>query len=231
MGTYLIIVKADRVVFMGGAGQMREIITLNQSKTEKVIMSPCERYVLTYSPGADVCFTVWNFQMAEIIREFDYFQGETENTYKWSFDGEYLAKQFKNEKEKEDGTVKVKTGISVYKLPIMTLLEDSDGVKKSITVDNIHQWEWVNTRNLLVYISKPEEEQENVDPMIGFITIPTRKTIGVVPLRGATELKMFQHPQGKYMAVQNMYLKQKFPKCAVEVFNLQDALNVPHVPI
>jgi translation initiation factor 3 subunit B len=61
LGTYLIIIKADRVVFMGGSGNMREIITLAQSKADKVIMSPCERYVLTYSPQADVCFTVWNF--------------------------------------------------------------------------------------------------------------------------------------------------------------------------
>jgi nitrous oxide reductase accessory protein NosL len=96
--------------------------------------------------------------MAEIIREFDYFQGEKEDTYKWSHDGEYLCKQYRTEKEKEDGTLKVKTGLSVYKLPAMTLLEDSEGNKKSITVDNIHQWTWCTTRNLLIYITMPEEQ-------------------------------------------------------------------------
>ena len=50
MGTYLIVIKADKIVFMGGAGNMREIITLSTAKVTAVTMSPCERYVMTYSP-------------------------------------------------------------------------------------------------------------------------------------------------------------------------------------
>lgn len=90
-GTYLIIIKADKVVFYGG-GNMRIIITLKISKVHHVSMSPCERYVLTYSPMGDTAFTFWNFQLAEIIREFDIAPGETEKTYKWSHDGNYVAK-------------------------------------------------------------------------------------------------------------------------------------------
>lgn len=67
MGTYLIIIKADKVVFYGGKS-MRTIITLKISKVEKAIMSPCERYVLTYSPMGDNVYTIWNFQMASEIR-------------------------------------------------------------------------------------------------------------------------------------------------------------------
>jgi hypothetical protein len=33
-------------------------------------MSPCKKYFLTFSPMADVGFTIWNFQMVEVIREF-----------------------------------------------------------------------------------------------------------------------------------------------------------------
>jgi len=50
-------------------------------------MSPCEKYVLTWSPRGEVGFTVWNFQMVEIIREFDSERDEDSTTYKWSFDG------------------------------------------------------------------------------------------------------------------------------------------------
>jgi len=71
-GTYLIVIKADKVIFLGGAGEMRTIITLKMNKCHSVKMSPCERYVLSYTPTNDTCFTVWNFKMAEIIREFDY---------------------------------------------------------------------------------------------------------------------------------------------------------------
>ena len=40
----------------------------------------------------------------------------------WSHDGNYLAKKFKQDIAKEDGTNKVKTGVSVYQLPTMELI-------------------------------------------------------------------------------------------------------------
>mmetsp|Transcript_2108 Transcript_2108/g.2587 ORF Transcript_2108/g.2587 Transcript_2108/m.2587 type:complete len:87 (+) Transcript_2108:858-1118(+) len=86
-------------------------------------MSPCERYVVTYSPMGNFGFTVWNFQMVEIIREFQQEREETEHTYVWSHTGDYLAKKFVKEIEAEegDGEAKTKTGISVYELPSMQL--------------------------------------------------------------------------------------------------------------
>ena len=46
-------------------------------------MSPCEKYVLTWTPKGDVAYTVWNFQMVEVIREFDAEAEEDHTTYKW----------------------------------------------------------------------------------------------------------------------------------------------------
>lgn len=68
-GTYLILIKAEKILFLGGEN-MVPIITIPQSKVMHVSMSPCERYVLTYSPKGDSQFTVWNFQLVEPIREF-----------------------------------------------------------------------------------------------------------------------------------------------------------------
>jgi len=59
-GTYLILIKAEKILFLGGEN-MVPIITIPQSKVMHVSMSPCERYVLTYSPKGDSQFTVWNF--------------------------------------------------------------------------------------------------------------------------------------------------------------------------
>ena len=59
-GTYLILIKPDKVVFLGGK-EMTPIIVLPKNKVLSVKMSPCEKYVLTYSPMGDTCFTVWNF--------------------------------------------------------------------------------------------------------------------------------------------------------------------------
>lgn len=56
----MILIKPDQVVFLGGEA-MVPIITLPQAKVTAVKMSPCEKYVLCFSPMADVAFTVWNF--------------------------------------------------------------------------------------------------------------------------------------------------------------------------
>lgn len=96
MGTYLILIKPDKVIFLGGK-EMTPIIVLPKHKVISVKMSPCEKYVLTYSPMGDTGYTVWNFQMVEIIREFESEPGEDENTYQWSFDGNYIAKKFHSE--------------------------------------------------------------------------------------------------------------------------------------
>jgi len=121
-GTYLIIIKADKVVFYGGGGNMRTIITLKISKVTHVSMSPCERYVMTFSPMGERAYTVWNFQMAEPIIDFKYADLEDNTTYKWSHDGNYLAKQFVLEKDSGK-----KEGIVVYELPEMNRLKDEMG--------------------------------------------------------------------------------------------------------
>jgi len=56
----LIVIKPDKVIFLGGK-EISPIIVLPQQKVHCVKMSPCEKYVLTYSPLAEVGFTVWNF--------------------------------------------------------------------------------------------------------------------------------------------------------------------------
>ena len=128
-------------------------------------MSPCEKYVLTFSPLADVAFTVWNFQMVEIIRELPIADMENIDTYKWSSDGCFLAKKFKTELKKE-GTdeIKIKEGISVYELPSMQILQNNEGQKKSITIAGIREWEWAPTRNTLIYSCFFGEEEEDAAP-------------------------------------------------------------------
>lgn len=190
-GTYMIVIKADQVVFLGGES-MVPIITLPQAKVKNVKMSPCENYVLTFSPLADVAFTVWDFQMVEILRELPIADDEDTETYKWSMDGKFLAKKFRTELKKDDNSeVKVKEGISVYELPSMQILQNSEGQKKSITIPNIKEWCWAHNRNTLTYVcyetpeeveeygDEEEEEKKYVepatDPRIGFMNIPSRQ--------------------------------------------------------
>ena len=69
-GTYMILIKSDKVEFVGGS-DMKPILTINEPKVETIIFSPCERYVMVYSPKNDTPYAVWNFQTHEKIREFE----------------------------------------------------------------------------------------------------------------------------------------------------------------
>ena len=61
-GTYLIVIKPEKVQFLGGH-DMIPIITLDISKVDSVSMSPCERYVLCYAPMNDNAFSIWDFKL------------------------------------------------------------------------------------------------------------------------------------------------------------------------
>jgi len=56
------------------------------------LFSPCEKYILLYSPKKDMPYSVWNFMTLEKIREFEQNVGEDQNTFKWSYNGEFIAK-------------------------------------------------------------------------------------------------------------------------------------------
>ena len=53
-----------------------------------------------------------------------------ENTFKFSWDGSFVAKRIKN-------------GVSVYELPSMNMIVDPEkGKKSAIRVKNVSQFEW-----------------------------------------------------------------------------------------
>jgi hypothetical protein len=44
---------------------MKSIMTINEPKVEQVIFSPCETYLMVYSPKNDNPYAVWNFMTLE----------------------------------------------------------------------------------------------------------------------------------------------------------------------
>jgi WD40 repeat protein len=76
---------------------MKPILTINEPKVDSVSFSPCERYLLVYSPHSDLPYAIWNFQTLEKIREFDQSRGEDAHSFKWSFDGSFIAKIVRKE--------------------------------------------------------------------------------------------------------------------------------------
>jgi len=112
----------------------------------------------------------------------------------------------------------------VYTLPSMQLLVDSEGQKKSITVDGITDWEWCPNRNLVVFtsFSKTAEGSTQIDPKVGFLKIPERKVVSLKSMKNSESLKLVMHPQGFYLAIINEYLTKKSKQFSVELFDLND---------
>lgn len=64
---------------------------------ESAIISPCERYIISFSPKPRIgqgLYIVWNIENGEAIREFepDEHAEQNANLFKWSFDGNFIAK-------------------------------------------------------------------------------------------------------------------------------------------
>ncbi len=85
---------------------------------------------------------------------------------------------------------KVKTGVSVYSLPSMELIQTSDGVKKSITIEGVQDIMWAPNRNFFVYTAFPGENQH---PRVGFIEIPSRQTT-IKTFNNSQSFRLFFHP-------------------------------------
>jgi len=114
----------------------------------------------------------------------------------------------------------------------MQLLSTPEGTKKSITIQGLKDWKWCPNRNLLIYTTFFEEDDDTqMVPQIGFMKIPTRHVISVANIKDAETLKMYVHPQGSYLAVYNEFKHKKSTKYQVEVFDLNAGDNVPHQQI
>jgi len=204
-GTYLIVIKSDKVEFMGGS-QMTSIMTITEPKVEQVIFSPCEKYLMVYSPKNDLPYAVWNFMTLEKIREFDQVRDEHANTYQWSYDGKFIAKikkefvpieyseeEVKKQEEEREAFIQkreagdenaeepvfptetVKQFLAVYELPSMRMIEDSDGKLTSIYVEGLKEFLWAPNKNVLIHTSFPPGE--NVFPRISFTEVPSRRAL------------------------------------------------------
>jgi hypothetical protein len=66
----MILIKSDKVEFIGGRA-MEPILTIEEPKVETAKFSPCERYILLYTPLKDKPYQIWNFTELTMIRDFE----------------------------------------------------------------------------------------------------------------------------------------------------------------
>jgi len=133
----MILIKSDKVEFVGGSS-MQPVLTIPKPKVDTVVFSPCERYVLIYLPKNDNPYEIWNFVTKEFMRDFEQDNNEDAKTFKWSHDGNFIAKIEKKTKMVGEEEVE-KTYIRIYEIKDKEVVstEDSDGNKTPIPVNGL----------------------------------------------------------------------------------------------
>lgn len=155
--------------------------------------SPCENYLVTWSDeplanyqdspnpalrdtfGAEDegnSYVVWDVKSMRVLRTFPAVDSENpQNVFKWSPDDAYIAR------------CNVGTGISIYELPSMGLLD-----KKSIKIEGVQDFEWrpsAEKDNMLVYW---QPEVANLPAKVNLMAIPSREIIRSKNLFSVTDV-------------------------------------------
>ena len=112
----------------------------------------------------------------------------------------------------------------------MKMTKDSDGHPTSIYIDGVKDFQWTPHKNVIIHTSFPTGD--NVYPRITFLDMPSRRVLQIYSAKDSVELKLYQHPQGRYLAAMNKFQNKKQLKYNVELFetsNLQG--SIPHQQI
>lgn len=141
-----------------------------------------------------------------------------------------IAKKTIKVVEQEGQEDQTKTYITTYDLPSMKMSEDMDGNKTSIYIDGLKEFQWAPNKNWIVYTSFPSAT--NMQPRVTFMELPSRRQLSNHTFKDSTDLKMYYHPQGTYLALMNEFLNKKTTRYSVELFDLKDNRGqIPHQQI
>lgn len=219
-GRYLVVFQKDNVQLYGGSGfdLVREIIHTGVSAAT---VSPCERYIITYSSTADAeegNYKFWQIDTGEFKRSFAFDEYTTKesgpNVFSFSYDGNYCAKLITDH-------------VVVYELPGMEMLiDESLNRRVGIRIDGIQSFQWSPSKSMFAYWMK-NTKKETLPPKIGFVNIPNRKTIAEREINNGYELKFEWSADGTKLISMNKLKRKKEYMNSIAIFDL----NSQSVPI
>ena len=223
-GRYLIVLQENIVQLYGGSNfdLVREIIHTGVSYAK---VSPCERYIITYSSTADEKegnYNFWKINTGDQLRYFTFDEYTTQESgpevFSFSYDGNYCAKLIKDH-------------VVVYELPDMSMLMDQDlGTRVGIRIDRIKSFHWNPSKSMFSYWRTEEEEKKNLPPKIGFIEIPSRKMLNEREISNGIDLKLQWSADGsKLISMNKLKMKKAFYN-NIAIFDL-NSQSIPVVII
>ncbi|XP_043485001.1 eukaryotic translation initiation factor 3 subunit B [Leptopilina heterotoma] len=193
MGTYLVTFHKLGVALWGGPGFTQQA-RFSQRGVECVDFSPCEKYLVTYTPRSDGSpdqkrIVIWDIFTGQEKRSFCLEATSIWPLFRWSHNDKYFACIGEDL-------------LSVYETPSFGLLD-----KKSFKIDGIQDFGWSPTDNILAFW-RPEDK--NNPARVTLLEIPSRNEIRYKNLFNVAECKIFWQKSGDYLCVKcDRFAKRK----------------------
>jgi len=184
-GTYLATLHRQGVCIWGGKDFGR-LNRFNHTSAQLIDWSPCERYIITYSPEADNnpqdpnAIAIFDIRSGAKKRGFHAGTAKQWPVFKWSHDGKHFARQHEE-------------SLFIYETPGFGLMD-----KKSIRIPDLKDFSWSPKSNYLVYWVP---EIEDIPARVVVLDIPSRREVRVKNLFHVADCKMHWQVNGDYLCV------------------------------
>jgi len=184
LGTYLATFHIKGIALWGGPNFER-LMKFSHAGVQYIEFSPCERYIVSYSPQAEntdpmKMVIIWDIRTGQEKRSFSIDGTTTWPIFRWSKDDKYFARIGLDV-------------LSVYETPSFGLLH-----KKSIKLVGIRDFSWSPTDNILAYWVA---ENKDVPARVVLIEIPSRVEIRANNLFNVASCTMHWQKSGDYLCV------------------------------
>jgi len=211
-GTYLATFHRLGIMLWGGPS-WKKLLRLNHGGVKLIDFSPCEQFLVTWSPESDqsVALIVWDVATGNKMRAFPGAKedGEMEwPAFRWSHDDQYFARLGDD-------------CIYCYESATMKLIRDAQDKRSSVKVDGVRQFLWSPSDNI---VSLWVPEHTNNPAKVVLMELPSRKEVRQKNLFSVADLRMQWHDQGHFLCVKvDKHSKSKKTlNSAFELFRLRD---------
>ncbi|XP_034087242.1 eukaryotic translation initiation factor 3, subunit Ba [Gymnodraco acuticeps] len=183
-GTYLATFHQRGIALWGGE-KFKQIQRFSHQGVSLIDFSPCERYVVTFSPLMDTkedpqAIIIWDILTGQKKRGFHCESSAHWPIFKWSHDGKFFARMTLDT-------------LSIYEAPSMGLLD-----KKSLKITGIKDFSWSPGDNIIAFWVP---EDKDIPARVTLMQMPTRQEIRVRNLFNVVDCKLHWQRNGDYLCV------------------------------
>jgi len=217
-GSYLATFHPRGIAVWGGE-DFSQIAKFEHANVQFIDFSPCENYLVTFSPSASnkstdepSAIVIWESRTGVKKRAFHAETPHVWPIFKWSHNDKFFARLTK------DGA------LSIYETPSMGMLD-----KRSIKVAGMRDFSWSPSENILAYWVA---EDKDVPARVVLLELPSRNEVRVKNLFNVANCKMHWQKSGDYLCVKvDRYTKLRREKdevkytglyCNFEVFHMRE---------